>query len=808
MRAPLITALLVCLVVPLAAASTVPVVAIPRLFVDASNDQTGKNLWLSSLMAEHVAFRLSAAAITLVRYTDSLPALSDVRVTAQFEPSRDGRSVALYSEMNSAAIFEVTFPIERFGIVLDSLSGWILAKASPQECVRLDRFMRMQVESADIKALRESGRFCALALAGDRPSLMQAAEGALALYDVDALNQVTRFTAGVWLDNAGEWPRAYKTYAEQLVVIPEHAGLYAVQARCARRMGNGPAALAAARAAEMRNLKTPELLLEGVLALEKQGKKEGAYRIVADMMAKDSTCAGCWLFMARWYLDKGQAQLGLAAAERAMGLGAIDRDVVLQQGRALVALKRPAEAEAALLRSTTDPVLAREAWPILAELNAEVGKSAKALRYYEEAMKADPSNLQIYFKAADCAAATGDKADALRMLELARGRFAGSAELDRRIALVNLSAGDTAQVVRFLEQSLAKKADDTASILSLCRVFAGREQWPKLQTLSARLIALSPAHPEALRMLALAQLRTGDCKASIATLSPYVKKVPVDFAAVALLAESWYKMGNIPEAVMLYKKVLVNGGEGALAAGAADAFFAAGDMAQSVKWYDAAGKYAADPVRRLRLIAALSQLRLGDRAARRADRLTAPILPREPSLKAAAALEKNNDIARAARFYEAANAVGFGREEALTALLRIELREKKYASAAGRAMALALLDPVRQREQLYVAGTLYEQALQIQQAVTAYDRYLGSGAATVDGVLRLARIKGGLNDQAAVVRCASLVKPAQVTVSSDLLLFGNALLAAGRAADALTWFKECSVRFADVAGGWEGLALA
>ena len=783
------------------------VITLPRVVADASNDASGKSRWVGVLAGEYLAFRLQASTVPLIR-SEKLAAGTEAGViAAQCELSRDGKTFHLYVERQgkNLGVFEESVPLERFGSLLDSCAGWILSAQDSLESLRLSRSLAMTALSPDPRQIRELGRLCTVAESGERVALIEAAEAALLLFDTDSRSLAARYFAAIWLDRACEWPRAHRLYGELLVVVPEDAGLYALQAASARRFGNNAAALAAARTAEQRGLRTPALMLEGALALESQGKHDAAGRIVAGLMVQDSTCSAAWEFTARGYMRMNMPAEALAAADRALALER-NAGALFQKGRALSALKRNTEAEECLLAGAADPATAREAWPILARLAAAEGKQEKARGYWDEALKTDPGNLALHFQAAEYVRLCGDNTAALAILERARGRFAASAELDRRIADLRFAMNDTAGSVRFYEQALEKNKGDTLALLSLGRLWVSAGKWDRVTNIGNRLAVLQKDRIPSQLLLGTAALRTGDLRGAVSTLTAVQKKVPGDTAVAHLLGEAWYRLGNGAEAATQYRKIVHPAIEPLRAVEAAEAFYLAGDWQAADRWFTGAGQ-GLSPSCRLKWVIANVYLKNSAAAGAHADLLPVAGLPGELSFRAAELFDKGKDSPRADRLYRAALAAGMHREESLLALLRLSSGDKRFADAALHARALADLMPDKYRSLLCTAAELFESVDSAAAAARSYERFLQTGPATPAAVIGLARIKATQGDNPSLVMLAGKMKPSQADRADDMIVFACALMQAERFSEAQQWFRESTQRYPSLPDGWEGLAL-
>ena len=440
--------------------------------------------------------------------------------------------------------------------------------------------------------------------------------------------------------DAGNYSAARSNALIAVGVAPRSAAAQAVLARAYLELGEGlpaEAALGRARAAGMPAARLHHLLAHARLlqgdaggalieankagplyatyatrvraeALAAQGQGAVAQGLLEQVAAANPRDARAWTALGRMRLNAGEMGAAADAAATAARLAPGEPAALTLQGEVV-------RARFGLVAALPwfEAALARDAYyyPALIQYAAtlgDAGRSADALAATRKALLARPGDAPALYCQAVIAARAGKVELAQRLLAATGGRL------------------DGVPGVVLLDGAL-----DAA---------AGRQEEAAVRL--GRLVAAQPLNLLARRLLAAAQLRSGDAKASLDVLRPVALRGDADTYTLGLAARAWEMAGQRGPAAALLDRAGA-GGRGA------DTLFATDEGAGALA-AQARGA-AGDPTYALGVIRGL--MTQGDRAgALSKARALAVAMPRDP----AALLAWGDTLAAVGRYPDASRA--------------------------------------------------------------------------------------------------------------------------------------------------------
>ncbi len=233
---------------------------------------------------------------------------------------------------------------------------------------------------------------------------------------------------------------------------------------------------------------------------------------------------------------KGDFARAVELYDAALNLKPDFAEAEYQKGVALVSLRRPAEAEAALRRAAE----IKKDWPLpqstLGLLLARANRNADAEPFLRRAVELDPKNVQALAALAQIRALAGANADALKFIRQATETEGATASHWAMRAQIERLAGDRASAAASAEralkldphsaEALAERAEQRAAANDLAGAVDDLNQAINFSTESDR------ARLRARREAFEAQGRIGDCdEASVPSLEKLVASDPKNASA-------------------------------------------------------------------------------------------------------------------------------------------------------------------------------------------------------------------------------------------------------------------------------------
>jgi tetratricopeptide (TPR) repeat protein len=161
------------------------------------------------------------------------------------------------------------------------------------------------------------------------------------------------------------------------------------------------------------------------------------------------------------------------------------------------------------------------AWLLLAEIDANQKKYDESESMLAKVIARDQANPEALMLSARLKIAKGENEKAMAVLELLQRLYPKSSQADFQLGQLYLSIGDTGKAIGSLN----------------------------------RAIAITPGFTEAIVLLAEADIRRGDYRSAYISLNQLVQKKPDFIQGLLLLADSERGLGNLDDALAVYRKI-------------------------------------------------------------------------------------------------------------------------------------------------------------------------------------------------------------------------------------------------------------
>jgi tetratricopeptide (TPR) repeat protein len=492
---------------------------------------------------------------------------------------------------------------------------------------------------------------------------------------------------------------------------PANKAARIMQARTYILLGDGVAAEAEidrARALGVapsltRPLKAHALLLQGEAdeALRELGSASGAYAERMRGRALQAT---------------GDIAGAAAAYDRALALAPKDSEIWTD-----TALFRRSNGELVGALEAADKAVAADPANVDAILlRGELTRSQYGLRaslaWFDRAIEIDGSNVDARLERAATLGDMGETQDMLaetrKVLSIAPGNA-----MAFYLQAVLAARSRNFTLARSLYQRTQGRLDEQPATMLLAGTidYAAGDPIRAAERL-ADLVALQPDNRKARRLLAAAQWRSGDARATVATLKPLADRDDADTYSLQLIGEALAKLGD-GKAASVYLTRAANPSRRATSA----LFDEAVDPVALTELRGEAAANSGDAATQVKLIRALLTAGLGGEALDRARRLQAdnPGAP-DTHLLVGDALGIQGQFGAAATEYRKAANIAF--TEPVAMRLIEALQRSGQEAAAGQVLTLFLNENPSNVPAELLAANRYFQARQWREAITVYER--------------------------------------------------------------------------------------
>jgi putative PEP-CTERM system TPR-repeat lipoprotein len=531
---------------------------------------------------------------------------------------------------------------------------------------------------------------------------------------------------------------------------------------------------------------------------------------------------------ARTLLAKGDAKGAISRyAGKTLSDAQIQADLHAVLGLAQLAVNNPSEAGKRFEQSLAIAPANVTANLGQARLLAAKGEFEQALKHVAQALSSSPSSGEAHLLKADLLATKGDAQaaeaayrDAIRIapgrteprlgliahlvrqraLEKAQSELAElekTASKDPRVAYARAQlelAQHKFAAARETIQQVLKVAPEHVPSLTLAGIAAFRDSaYAEAESHLRKAVGLAPQAIEAKRYLAATRLRLGETDQALKEVQQLLSAKGDDPTIHMLAGEAYLASGDVAAAARYYEKAkALQPGNAKLQTRLAQIRFAAGDSDKGFKELEAAAAGSSDDYQAdLALIAAHLRERQADKALEAVMTLERkqPENPVTHQLRGLALLIKA-DAAAARKSFERAVELRPNYMPAISALARMDLREKKPVAARKRYEAVLQKDPGNEQAILGLAvllritgGDPKDIEKLLKDAVTNNLTSANARVALVNFYLRQRNTEGAL----AAAREAQATLPSDPAVNNAL---GTAQLAAGDFLQAVASFTR------------------
>ncbi len=477
----------------------------------------------------------------------------------KFEVGRD-KSVFYYMEIMSVSkrslvsTVEHTFKLKKIGTELDEIINIVLRDFNITPKRELARFVRIPAIGEDLRGARSFGecvvkeRFSkstdSIQLGNDYRNVCERQRDFLAAY----------YRAGFFFMAIGKYSDAAEAFNLLFLSVPEYLPVYVPLARAFRKSQRYEDAIRIVLLGDKRGITLSELTQEKALSYLDMGKQKEAQEAYRQVLKKNPNDPYALLFYAKFYNDTQNPKAALEFADRLLKANQHTGSASLEKGRALVSLKRTAEAIKYLTSATE--LLPGEIEPVmyLGDAQASVGKYDLALAMYEQVLPKAEENIDLYLKAAEAARKSGKSKKALELLKGIESRFSNHGGLQRELGLLELAEGDSAKAREHLEAGLRSGKDDERVLMGLGWIYLNAGLPDKAATMFNKALPIVKDKNQCKVGLAMVYIKKGDTKKA-AGLIEEVSKAKVSMPGInGMLGEAMMAKSEKKSALVYYRK--------------------------------------------------------------------------------------------------------------------------------------------------------------------------------------------------------------------------------------------------------------
>ncbi len=788
--------------------------------VDASGVANQKSVWFSGLSEQLLHYRLSASdrldiisveklrttiagrTATAQDYKKLAKALNATHIVQQnYEISRDGKSVSSLFEVvavrdGQVVSLEQTIALERSMEDLDNAAMWIFKSVGVTPDNELNRFFSIPAVPAPYKDVEELGTTAATSVVGTKAQMLAAAGRYQALADRDSRNMLAQYLAAKAYEQAGEHYKAASMLKDILAVIPNHKALYIDICRNYRQCDMFKEVLSYAAAAESKQIKSYDLLLEGGLAFEAMGRLEKARRVFEAVLSEEAQQPEALLFFAREYNRKGNYQEAINLADKILANDKNNGHAHFERGKALALTGKKDKALNALEKSVE--ILPNEAAPrrLLADMYSEAAQYEKAARHYTYMLNDNPKFYSGHIWAAEAWQKAGNTKEAAAILVRAERLFPDSLNLQRRIGLLEHALHNDQNAVLHLERFVKEGEPDAEVLMILGDIYAESAKYERALYMYNHAMPLMKDKKPCRFALASYHMKTRDYKAAISHLLDILKEDQKYPKVHRMLADAWYALGTTTEALTCYKKTReLEGNDAFVQERIARITFDAGNFPVAAGEYRALVKLdSANALAYFRLaIIALEQNseRQAEGFLLKAQALGKP--DEKTSFMLGCGYHKVGNPRKAIAAYLMCLAKNATNEQAMRNLSEAYLKVNDKAAAAEYSVKLFALDNDRNQDFLAKAGLLYEEANMVPKAQELYRQFVSKGYKNPDVNLHLAHIEYRLHMHQKVIDLLAGLDKTLLGQRETVRMLGVSHFKTKRYPDAIFWLESAVV---------------
>lgn len=398
----------------------------------------------------------------------------------------------------------------------------------------------------------------------DQPGRAEAAYRRLLRRDPDSL--AANYRLGLRLLDHGDAAAAARLLERAIEIDPDHLKSRLALSRAQRALGHARRAIHTLRDAFDRSGGDPRLGETLVVSLLELGDRVQAVDLLRTLDRPDLTPA-VRLSLGQLFLQVGEASGALDVADSLLAIYPDSDRARTLRGRALLALKRPAEAVAALLEIAADSPAHAEARATAAETLVRAGDARRAREIVDGALAAHPASADLAIASSLIHELSGDGATARRTLEAAVAAAPRDAELLYALGSLEDRLGQPDRAIEVIQQILDRDPDHVSALNFIGFSLADRlVDLARADELLRRASRLEPANGYVLDSLGWLRFRQRRLRDAEKLCARARRLVPTEPEIVWHLAEIARAQGDRRRAVALMRRARRMEPEPALAA--------------------------------------------------------------------------------------------------------------------------------------------------------------------------------------------------------------------------------------------------
>jgi len=787
--------------------------------IDASINSEDK--WMAAVIEAVMEFKLAAVdKFTLVspdqvrkhvpdhqnlsrvpsenEYIDAARKLkADFAGIQKFEISPRDKSVFYYMEIYSVktkrihTTIERNFKLDRIGVELDEILGALLKEFNLTAPRELARFLKLPAVGEDYKNLKQLGECIISERFSKGSDSAKIAEEYRRVCEKDRSMLVGYYRAGVFFEAVGKNSDAAEALNFLFLSLPEYLPIYIPLCRNFRKAGRYEDAVRVAMLGEQRGVKKGELLSEKALAYDGMGRKDDAEGVYKQIISGDPDDPYALLFYARRSNDQGNGKQGMEYSSRLINNGVELGRAHIEYGRSLMLQSRNEEAVKAF--TTAKSHLGSDPEPniYLGDLHTSLGKSSDALRYYEDAIKKAPDNVDLFLKAASAAEKAGDSKKALSILRQIESRYSNHGGLQRELGVLSLANKDTVKAKMHLEASVRAKTEDHRVLMGLGWIYLNSGELDKSFANFTRALPLVKDKSQCKLGLSMVYIKRGETASALSLLQEVSAADLVAPGINKLLGDAFFAKGEKQKALQYFKKErTISKPDSALQSAIASISFELSSAAEAKTEYQNLVKMGAGGAGALYRLTVLS-LRLKDKASAQSYFSKAQ---KAGSADAETYFLIGKEYAAAGALHDAITAYELcvkkdpSREDAWVEYAGALTKSGKDSAAAEALMRLYAINNEKYKNKLAEAGQLFLKSGQKTKAKSAFTTFLDRKYVNPDVSLQLAGLEFEQKNYNAVISLLGGLSAAKIN-EKEAWMLAQSLCSTNQHAKAITHLK-------------------
>lgn len=673
------------------------------------------------------------------------------------------------TQKNTSIVVDREFKLDKIGSELDVITNEILQSLKLNPSSDLVRFLKFPIVSSDSRNLRLLGESMLIEQNASSGDVSKLIDNYRIICSKDRTMLLAFWQAGFLFEKAGYITEALEAFKNVYHTFPEYDPAYVAVSRLNRKANRPQDAFQVIAKGEQRNENNTELLVEKALLLQATDKKYLAEATFKKILSADPDNDIALLQYAKMCNDEGRAAEAVELCNRYFKTKSESADIFFELGRGLISLKNKEGAINAFLKAIKLDPKNYLACIALADLYSSINSYANAAKYYENAIQLSKENVDLYVNAARALQKSGNSDGAYELLRKIESRYPDHSSFNRELGFLELAKKDTSRARLHLERAMKNNPrDDEQILLELGWIYTNNNEFDKALPLFLRALPLVKDKKSCKTGLANIYLGRNEFAPAIQILQELsIQKVTIP-GAFKKIADHYYSKGNKNEALQFFRKELqLNKTDTAVLSKVAEITFANGVWIESRNAYLEYTRYNnSDPLAFYRL--AIISLKLKDKVA--ASTYVSKALAKgktdaETFYGLGVGFKELNSPLDAVNMLQKSASEDRKHEKALLQLASLYETLKKDSAAAEIHMQLFAVNNDKYKQNLIVAGKLFERKNLKQNAKDAYYLFIKKKYINPEANIRLTKIEYESNNFDSVASLLQNIPPDRLEIS-------------------------------------------